>query len=60
MEHQIGDLVVRKFQGKVLWGMNGVISSVENDGAKTYYTIHWLHSSVVSDRWQAHEFKAIA
>ena len=60
MEHQIGDFVVRKFQGEVLWSMNGIITSLENDGAKTYYTIHWTHSDVVSNRWQAHEFKVIA
>jgi hypothetical protein len=60
MEHQIGDFVVRKHHGEVLWSMTGIISSVENNGSKTFYTIHWTHSNVVSSRWQAHEFKVIA
>ena len=60
MEHQIGDFVVRKLQGKVLWDMNGVITSVENNGVKTYYTIHWSHTIVVSSRWLPDEFEVIA
>jgi len=60
MEHQIGDIVVRKWQGKLLWSMTGVITRVNHTEVVTFYSIRWNRDDIETDRWQAEEFEVIA
>lgn len=60
MEHQIGDFVVRKWQGKPHWSMTGFIARIEHRGDATFYSIHWNKDDIETDRWQAEEFEVIA
>ena len=61
MEPKIGDFVVRKHNGEILWSMTGIITSINNRGSHTaFYTIHWNQDDVERDKWQTSEFEVIA
>jgi len=60
MEHKIGDFVVRKWQGGLLWSMTGVITCIKQSGDTTFYSIRWNEDDAYSQRWRANEFEIIA
>jgi hypothetical protein len=61
MEPKIGDFVVRKWNGGLVWSMTGIITSINNRGSHTaFYSIRWSREDIETDRWQASEFEVIA
>ena len=64
MEYNIGDMVVRRLNGRNLWEMVGIITAMRpkyHTKNEKYYTIRWFVSknNVDSDTWQANEFVLI-
>jgi hypothetical protein len=61
MEYNIGDMVVRRLNGRNLWEMVGIITAMRpkyHTKNEKYYTIRWFVSknNVDADTWQANEF----
>ena len=65
MEYNIGDMVVRRLNGRNLWGMIGIITAKRqkyHTKKEQYYTIRWFDPeirSVDADTWQVNEFVLI-
>ena len=61
MEYNIGDMVVRRLNGRNLWEMVGIITAMRpkyHTKNEKYYTIRWFDSknNVGVDAWQVNEF----
>mgnify|MGYP001173497237 FL=1 len=65
MEYNIGDMVVRRLNGRNLWDMIGIVTAKRpkyHTKKEKYYTIQWLDPkarTVNSDTWQVNEFVLI-
>ena len=64
MEYNIGDMVVRRLNGRNLWKMVGIITAMRpkyHTKNEKYYTIRWFDSknNVGVDAWQVNEFELV-